>query len=41
LYETVPVFDPQPAALAALTFRVKRSFDPLGLLNPGRMTQGI
>lgn len=33
----VPVFQPQPAALAALTARVKESFDPKRLFNPGRM----
>src|SRR5919106_749510 len=33
----VPVFHPQPAALAALALRVKGSFDPKGLFNPGRM----
>jgi glycolate oxidase FAD binding subunit len=33
-----PVFHPQPAALAALAARVKRAFDPDGLLSPGRMT---
>ena len=32
-----PVFQPQPAALAALGRRVKHSFDPLGILNPGRL----
>jgi glycolate oxidase FAD binding subunit len=32
-----PVFQPQPAALAALTRRVKESFDPKRILNPGRM----
>lgn len=31
------VFQPQPAPLAALTQRVKASFDPAGILNPGRM----
>jgi glycolate oxidase FAD binding subunit len=31
------VFEPQDAGLAALTGRVKESFDPAGLLNPGRM----
>lgn len=31
------VFQPQPASLAALTQRVKASFDPAGILNPGRM----
>jgi glycolate oxidase FAD binding subunit len=35
------VFQPQPAALAALTGRVKDSFDPLRILNPGRMYAGI
>jgi glycolate oxidase FAD binding subunit len=33
----IPVFQPQPAALAALASRVKESFDPKGLFNPGRM----
>jgi glycolate oxidase FAD binding subunit len=33
----VPVFHPQPAPLAALAKRVKESFDPKGILNPGRM----
>ncbi|MGI9490919.1 MAG: glycolate oxidase subunit GlcE [Geminicoccaceae bacterium] len=37
----VPVFHPQPAPLEALTKRVKESFDPKGILNPGRMYQGI
>ncbi len=36
-----PVFQPQPSALAALTARVKESFDPKHLLNPGRMYAGI
>jgi glycolate oxidase FAD binding subunit len=36
----VDVFQPQPPALAALTRRVKASFDPNGRLNPGRMYQG-
>lgn len=34
---SVPVFQPQPSALAALSARVKESFDPKGLFNPGRM----
>ncbi|UYN93326.1 MAG: glycolate oxidase subunit GlcE [Enhydrobacter sp.] len=34
---SVPVFHPQPAALAALARRVKESFDPRGLFNPGRV----
>jgi glycolate oxidase FAD binding subunit len=33
----VAVFQPQPAALAALAARVKESFDPKRLFNPGRM----
>lgn len=33
----VPVFQPQPSALMALAARVKESFDPKGLFNPGRM----
>ena len=33
----VPVFQPQPDALAALSRRVKEAFDPRGVLNPGRM----
>ena len=33
----VPVFHPQPPALAALATRVKESFDPRRLFNPGRM----
>lgn len=33
----VPVFQPQPAPLAALARRVKESMDPKGILNPGRM----
>jgi glycolate oxidase FAD binding subunit len=33
----VPVFQPQMPALAALAVRVKESFDPKGLFNPGRM----
>jgi glycolate oxidase FAD binding subunit len=35
------VFEPQDAALAALTKRVKESFDPNGVLNPGRMWAGV
>ncbi|SKA36726.1 glycolate oxidase FAD binding subunit [Enhydrobacter aerosaccus] len=33
----VPVFQPQSAALLALAQRVKDSFDPKGLFNPGRL----
>ena len=36
----VEVFEPQDAALAALTKRVKESFDPQRILNPGRMWAG-
>ncbi len=41
LRAAVPVFQPQPAPLAALTARVKASFDPNRVLNPGRMYPGI
>jgi len=37
----VEVFQPQEPALAALTRRVKESFDPLGRFNPGRMYPGV
>ena len=37
----VDVFEPQQAALAALSKRVKESFDPKGVLNPGRMWAGV
>jgi glycolate oxidase FAD binding subunit len=37
----VPVFAPQEAGLAALTRRVKESFDPQGVLGPGRMWAGV
>lgn len=37
----VAVFQPQPPALAALTQRVKDSFDPERILNPGRMYAGV
>ena len=36
----VPVFDPAPPALDALSRRVKAGFDPRGILNPGRMQKG-
>ena len=41
LRAAVDVFEPQPAALAALTKRVRESFDPRGVLNAGRMWAGI
>jgi glycolate oxidase FAD binding subunit len=37
----VPVFEPQDAGLAALTRRVKESFDPKAVLSPGRMYAGV
>ncbi|HET7679669.1 MAG TPA: glycolate oxidase subunit GlcE [Xanthobacteraceae bacterium] len=37
----VDVFAPQDGGLAALTRRVKESFDPKGVLNPGRMWAGV
>jgi glycolate oxidase FAD binding subunit len=37
----VDVFAPEPAPLAALTDRVRKSFDPQGVLNPGRMWAGV
>ena len=35
------VFQPQAPGLAALTERIKRAFDPVGVLNPGRMYAGV
>jgi len=37
----VPVFEPQPKPLEALSRRIKDQFDPAGLLNPGHMTAGM
>jgi glycolate oxidase FAD binding subunit len=37
----VPVFEPQPAPVMALSRRLKEAFDPEGILNPGRMYAGI
>ena len=37
----VDVFAPEEAALHALSKRVKESFDPKGVLNPGRMWAGV
>ncbi len=37
LRASVPVFEPEPPALAALTARVKTAFDPNRILNPGRL----
>jgi glycolate oxidase FAD binding subunit len=38
---TIDVFSRQEPTLAALTKRVKESFDPKGVLNPGRMWAGV
>lgn len=37
LRASIPVFEPQAPALAALSARLKEQFDPKGVLNPGRM----
>lgn len=37
----VDVFEPLPPALMTLTKKLKESFDPAGILNPGRMYAGI
>jgi glycolate oxidase FAD binding subunit len=37
----IDVFEPQESGLAALTRRVKESFDPHRVLNPGRMWAGV
>jgi glycolate oxidase FAD binding subunit len=37
----VDVFQPQPGALAALTGRIKNSFDPERILNRGRMRKDL
>jgi glycolate oxidase FAD binding subunit len=39
--QMISVFQPQEPQLAALTARVKHSFDPNGVLNPGRMYEGL
>ncbi len=41
LRATAEVFEPQALPLAALTKRVKESFDPKAVLNPGRMWAGV
>jgi glycolate oxidase FAD binding subunit len=41
LRRQISVFHPQPEPLAALTARVKDSFDPRRILNPGRMYSGV
>ena len=37
----VDVFEPQSGTLAGISKRVKESFDPKGVLNPGRMWAGV
>jgi len=37
----VDVFTPEPTPLAALTQRVRKGFDPQGVLNSGRMWAGV
>jgi glycolate oxidase FAD binding subunit len=37
----VDVFHPQPSGLAALSERVRHSFDPKNILNRGRMIRGL
>ena len=41
LRAAVDVFQRQPAALTALTRRIKAAFDPDGVFNRGRMYAGI
>jgi glycolate oxidase FAD binding subunit len=41
LRRSIPVFEPQPPPLAAMARRIKEAFDPCGILNPGRMVEGI
>jgi len=40
LRQAVPMFEPQLIALAALAVRIKESFDPRRVPNPGRMVEG-
>jgi glycolate dehydrogenase FAD-binding subunit len=41
LRATLDVFAPEPAGQAMVSKRLKESFDPKGLLNPGRMWAGV
>jgi glycolate oxidase FAD binding subunit len=41
LRTAIAPFEPQPAALAALSRRLKEQFDPRRILNPGRMVAGV
>ncbi len=38
---SIPVFHPQTDHVAGLTMRLKENFDPKGVLNPGRMYEGV
>ncbi len=38
---SIDVFEPQPEAVMTLTRGIKASFDPAGILNPGRMYAGV
>jgi glycolate oxidase FAD binding subunit len=38
LRQEIPVFEPEAPALAALSHRIKTAFDPLGILNRGRVS---
>ncbi|TPW28772.1 glycolate oxidase subunit GlcE [Martelella alba] len=35
--QIVPAFEPAPAAVATLTARIRATFDPRGIFNPGKM----
>lgn len=37
----IPVFHPEPRALAALSAKVRDAFDPEHILNPGRLAAGV
>jgi glycolate oxidase FAD binding subunit len=41
LRREIPIFEPQPPALRALGLRIKDSFDPKRILNPGRMYRDL
>lgn len=38
---TVGAFQPEPEPVARITRRLKEAFDPRGILNPGRMHEGV
>jgi glycolate oxidase FAD binding subunit len=38
---TVDVFQPLSEPVMALTQKLKAAFDPIGILNPGRMYAGV